>query len=133
MAANVAGRCKVTAAPGILNFGTIDPTGVSNAIASTTFSIKCTKGTVSTSASDDGGLYFSTTRRMRHSVNAANFLPYAIGFVGDAGFIGQGFGAAALARSVTITGGITPTQFQNALVTAAGQVYADTVTITVNP
>ncbi len=131
--ASVTGRCKVTAAPGMLDFGNIDPTGSSNAVASSTFSIKCTKGTTSTAASDDGGLYFSATRRMRHSVNTTSFLPYAISYIGDAGFTGHGFGAAALARSVTITGGITPSQFQNAFVTAAGQVYTDTVTITVNP
>jgi hypothetical protein len=38
-----------------------------------------------------------------------------------------------MAHTVTVTGTITPSQFQKALVTSAGQLYSDTVTITVNP
>ena len=133
MAATVIGTCKVTTPPGILNFGTIDPSGASNVPASTTFAIKCTKSTVSSAATDDGGLNFSSTKRMTHSVTPTAFLPYTVTYSGDAGFVGQGFGAAALAQSVTVNGTITPAQFQNALVTTAGQIYSDTVTITVNP
>lgn len=132
-AATVAGTCKVIAAPGVLDFGTIDSTAASDAAASTTFLIKCTKGTASAAASDDGGLYFAAGRRMRHSVNATTFLPYAVSYSGDAGFVGAGFGSAAPSQLVRITGAITPAQFQNAFVTAVGQVYVDTVTITVNP
>jgi hypothetical protein len=130
---NVIGTCKVTAPPGVLNFGAINPSGGTNVSASTTFAMKCTKGTISTAASDNGGLNFSGTKRMKHSVTATAFLPYAIAYSGAVGFTGQGFGVAALAQTVTVNGTVTPAQFQNALVTAAGQVYSDTVTITVNP
>ena len=133
LSANVIGTCKVTAPPGVLDFGTIDPSGGSNVTASMTFAMKCTKGAISTAASDDGGLNFSGTKRMKHSITATAFLPYAITYSGDVGFTGQGFGVAALARTVTVSGTVTPAQFQNALVTTAGQVYSDTVTITVNP
>jgi len=133
LSTNVIGTCKVTSPPGLLDFGTIDPSGASNVVATMTFSIKCTKGTVSTAAGDNGGLNFSGTKRMKHSVTATAFLPYSITYSGDAGFAGQGFGAAAAARTVTINGTITPAQFQNAQATVAGQVYSDTVTITVNP
>ena len=133
LSTNVIGTCQVTTAPGVLNFGTIDPSSVNNITASTTFAMKCTKGTLSTAASDNGWLNFSSTKRMKHSVTAAAFLPYAISYSGAVGFNGQGFGAAALAQTVTVSGTITPAQFQNALVTTAGQVYSDTVTITVNP
>jgi spore coat protein U-like protein len=133
LSTNVIGTCKVTAPPGVLDFGTIDPSGSSNVTASMTFAMKCTKGTISTAASDDGGLNFSGTKRMKHSVIATAFLPYMITYSGDAGFTGQGFGVSALARTVTVNGTVTPAQFQNALVTQAGQVYSDTVTITVNP
>jgi hypothetical protein len=129
----VVGTCKVTSPPGVLNFGAIDPSGVSNVTAATSFAMKCTKGTVSTAASDDGGLNFSGTKRMKHSVVATAFLPYSLNYSGDTGFAGQGFGVAALAQSVTVSGTVTPAQFQNALVTQSGQVYSDTVTITVNP
>ena len=132
LSTNVIGTCKVTAPPGVLDFGTIDPSGGSDITASTTFAMKCTKGTISTAASDDGGLNFSGTKRMKHSVTATAFLPYAITYSGDVGYTGQGFGVA-LAQTVTVNGTVTPAQFQNALVTTAGQVYSDTVTITVNP
>jgi spore coat protein U-like protein len=133
LSTNVIGTCKVTAAPGVLDFGTIDPSGNSNVTASVSFAMKCTKGTISTAASDNGGLNFSGTKRMKHSVTATAFLPYAIVYGGAVGFTGQGFGVAALAQTVTVTGTVTPAQYQNALVTTAGQVYSDTVTITVNP
>jgi spore coat protein U-like protein len=131
--ATVVGQCKVTSPPGILNFGTIDPSGIVNVTASTSFSMKCTRNTLSTAASDNGGLNFSGTKRMKHSVTATAFLPYALVYSGDTGFTGQGFGAAAAPQTVTVTGTITPAQFQRALVTTAAQLYSDTVTITVNP
>jgi hypothetical protein len=133
LSAQVIGTCKVTTPPGILDFGNIDPSGASNITASTTFAVKCTKNTVSTAATDNGGLNFSGTKRMKHSVSATAFLPYAVSYSGAAGFTGQGFGPAALAQTVTVNGTITPAQFQNALVTVAGQIYSDTVTISVNP
>ena len=133
MQSTVIGTCKVTTPPGLLNFGSIDPSGKSNVTTSTTFAIKCTKATVSTAATDDGGLNFSGSKRMKHSVNPTAFLPYSVSYSGDAGFTGQGFGPGAPAQTVTVNGTVTPAQFQNALVTSAGQVYSDTVTITVNP
>lgn len=129
----VVGQCKVITPPGLLNFGSIDPSGTANVTATASFSMKCTKGTASTAASDNGGLNFSGTKRMKHSVTATAFLSYTVAYSGDTGFTGQGFGVAAAAQTVTVTGTVTPAQFQNALVTTAGQVYSDTVTITVNP
>jgi spore coat protein U-like protein len=134
LAATVVGTCKVTTAPATLDFLTIDPSGSSAVTATTSFSMKCTKSTVSTAASDNGGLNFSSgTKRMKHSVTATAFLPYAVTYSDDTGFTGQGFGGAAGAQTVTVTGIITPAQFQNALVTTGVQLYSDTVTITVNP
>ena len=132
--AQILGVCKVTAAPGTLNFGTIDPSGVANVTATATFSMKCTNGTTSTAATDNGGLHLSGgSKRMQHSVTAAAFLPYSIAYAGDSGFAGAGFSAGAASQTVTVTGTVTPANFNNALVTTAGQLYADTVTITVNP
>jgi spore coat protein U-like protein len=133
LSATVVGRCKVTTPPGILDFGNIDPSGTSNVAASTTFAIKCTKNTVSTAATDDGGSNFLGSKRMSHSGTPSAFLPYSISYSGDTGFTGQGFGPAAPAHNVTVNGSITPAQYQNALVTAAGAIYSDIVTITVNP
>jgi hypothetical protein len=129
----VVGQCKVTSPPGTLSFGSIDPSGAVSVTATTSFAMKCTKGTISTAASDDGGSNFSGTKRMKHSAAPTAFLAYAVAYGGDAGFVGQGFGVAAVAHTVTVTGTITPAQFQNAFVTQSGQQYIDTVTITVNP
>lgn len=131
--AKISGVCKVTAAPATLDFGTIDPSSGSNATASTSFTMKCSNGTTSTAATDDSGLYFSGGKRMRHSATATAFLPYAIAYSDDTGFAGAGFSGAAASQTVTINGTITPAQFADALATTGAQVYADTVTVTVNP
>ena len=129
--AKILGTCKVTTAPGTLDFGTIDPSGGANATASATFVMKCSNGTTSTAATDDGGLNFSVTKRMKHSVTATAFLPYAITYSNDTGFVGTGF--ASTSQTVTINGTVTPANYAGALATTGAQVYADTVTITVNP
>lgn len=132
--AKISGLCKVTAAPATLDFGTIDPSGVANATATTTFTMKCSNGTTSTAATDDSGLNFSGgTKRMQHSATGTAYLPYAIAYSNDTGFAGAGFGGAAASQTVTIDGTITPAQYAGALATTGAQVYADTVTITVNP
>jgi spore coat protein U-like protein len=134
LGSNVIGTCKVTTPPGTLNFGTINPSGAANVAATTTFVMKCTKGTISTAATDDGGSHsFAGGKRMQHSATAGAFLPYSIVYIGSAGFTGQGFGAAAGNQTVTVSGTITPAQFQTALVTTGAQTYTDIVTITVNP
>jgi spore coat protein U-like protein len=132
--ARIQGVCKVTTAPGTLDFGTIDPSGASNATASATFVMKCSNGTTSTAATDNGGLHFSAgSKRMQHSATATAFLPYSITYAGDTGFAGAGFAAAAAGQTVTINGVITPANYNGALATTGAQLYADTVTITVNP
>ena len=130
--AKILGVCKVTTAPATLNFGTIDPSSAVNATASTTFVMKCSNGITSTAATSNNGLFFSVTKRMRHSASAS-FLPYAISFSNDTGFAGAGFAAGAASRTITVNGTITPAQFAGARATTGAQVYSDTVTITVNP
>ena len=131
--AKILSVCKVTTAPATLDFGTIDPSSAVNATASTTFVMKCSNGITSTAATSNNGLFFSVTKRMRHSASATSFLPYAISFSNDTGFAGAGFSAGAASRTVTVNGTITPAQFAGARATTGAQVYRDTVTITVNP
>ncbi len=132
--ANVVGTCKISSSPGLLDFGLIDPSGAGNVTVSASFVMKCTKGTLSGAATDDGGLNnLAGGKRMQHSVTATAFVTYSVAYSSDAGFTGQGFGPAAATRTITVTGTITPAQFQNALVTTGLQRYSDTVTITVNP
>jgi Spore Coat Protein U domain len=130
----ISGTCKVTTAPATLNFGTIDPSSLVNATATTTFVMRCSKGTTSTAATDNGGQNFAAgVKQMKHSVTAAALLPYAIAYSGDVGLVGAGFGGAAASSTVTITGTITPAQFNGALATNGAEIYTDSVTITVNP
>jgi hypothetical protein len=132
--AKITGKCMVTTAPGTLDFGTIDPSGSSNVTATTTFAMKCSNGTTSAASTDNNGLYFSAgSKRLQHSVTTTAYLPYGIAYTGDVGFAGAGFAAAAASQTVTITGTITPANYNNALATTGAAVYADTVTITVNP
>jgi len=132
--AKISGVCKVTTAPGTLDFGTIDPSGASNITASATFVMKCTNGTTSTAATDNNGANFSGGfKRMQHSATGTAYLPYAITYSGDTGFAGAGFGGAAATKTVTINGTVLVADFAGALATTGAQVYADTVQITVNP
>lgn len=131
--ARILSVCMVTTAPGMLDFGIIDPSGGANATASATFVMKCSNGTTSTAATDNNGLNFNVVKRMQHSVTGTAYLSYAISYTNDVGFAGAGFSGAAATQTVTITGTITPAQYQNALATTGAEVYADTVTITVNP
>jgi spore coat protein U-like protein len=133
--AKILATCSVTTAPGTLDFGTIDPSGGSNVNASATFTMKCSNGTTSTAATDGGAIggahSFGGFKRMQHSTTGTAFLPYAITYTGDTGFAGAGFSGAG--TPVTINGTITPAQYAGAIATTSGEVYADTVTITVNP
>ncbi|MBV8210797.1 MAG: spore coat protein U domain-containing protein [Burkholderiaceae bacterium] len=131
--AKVKGACKVTSAPNTLDFGMIDPTGTANAVATTTFVMQCSKGITSTAATDDNGLHFAGGTKQMELSSGGSFLPYSIGYSGDSGFTGAGFGSGAASKAVTVTGTITPAQYSNATATAGSQVYTDTVTITVNP
>jgi len=132
--AKISGGCKVSTAPALLDFGTIDPNGSTNAVATQTLVMKCSNGTTSTAATDDNGLHFAgATKNMVHSVTATALLPYALAYTNDTGFVGAGFAAAAASRIVTVTGTITPAQYAGALATTGAQLYADTVVITVNP
>jgi spore coat protein U-like protein len=135
--AKISGLCKVTTAPGTLDFGLIDPSGLANATASATFVMKCTNGITSTAATDGGatgGLHNGGGfKRMQHSVTATAFLPYAITYSNDTGLVGTGFGAGGATQTVTVNGTVLVADYAGALATTGAEVYADTVTITVNP
>jgi hypothetical protein len=132
--AKILATCKVIAAPATLQFGTIDPSTASNIVVTTTFTTSCTTGTAETASTDNSGLHaVGAQKNMQHSTIPAALLAYGVAYTGDTGFTGTGFGAGSTTRTVTVTGTITPAQFQNATATTGVQVYADTVTITVNP
>lgn len=128
--ATILATCKVITAPAALAFGNIDPSGLVNVTATTTFTTKCTNGTTESASTDNGGAnVLAGQKRMQTTAPAGKFLAYGVAYSGDTTFTGTGFGAGA-ANTVTVNGTITPAQFQNA---AANTTYTDTVVITVAP
>jgi hypothetical protein len=128
--AQITGVCKIIAPVSALSFGAIDPSGVANVTTTATFTTKCSNGTVETASTDNSGNNaVGAQKRMQTTAPAGNFLAYGVAYAGDT-TTGQGFGAAIVANTVTITGTITPAQFQNAVANAT---YTDTVVITVAP
>jgi spore coat protein U-like protein len=128
--ATILATCKIITAPAALAFGSIDPSGLVNVTATTTFTTKCSNGTTESASTDNGGNNLSAgQRRMQTTVPTGKFLSYGVAYTGDTTFTGTGFGAGA-ANTVTVTGTITPAQFQNA---AANTTYTDTLVITVSP
>jgi hypothetical protein len=121
-------NCKFTSAAGsVLAFGNIDPSTGTNATASATLTINCTgsAATAAYSIASDDGLYSTGpgAPRVRHTVTTTAFMAYTLNTPLS------GTTSKNTATPVTITGTITPANFQNALAGA----YADTVVLTLSP
>lgn len=121
-------NCKFTTAAGsTLAFGAIDPSGAVNATASTNLVINCvgSAATAAYSIISNDGLYSTgpAQPRLRHTVTTTAFMSYALNTPVS------GTTPKNTATTVTITGTITPANYQNAL---AGS-YADTVVLTLSP
>jgi hypothetical protein len=128
--ATILATCKIITAPAPLAFGGIDPSGLVNVTATTTFTTKCSNGTAESASTDNAGNnVLAGQRRMQTTAPVGKFLAYGVAYTGDTTFTGTGFGAGA-ANTVTVTGTITPAQFQNA---TANATYTDTLVITVSP
>ncbi len=123
-----ASNCKFRPGSGtLLDFGSIDPSSATNKTANVTMVVRCQgsadPATFIITAGD--GLYSTGAAlpRMRHAVNAAEFLPYTLNTP-----ISRTV-AKGVDTNVVITGTTTPAQFQNAI---AGN-FADTVVLTLSP
>jgi spore coat protein U-like protein len=112
----------------LLDFGAINPGSAANAVASTTFTIRCngSANPATYSVTGGNGLYSSGpgSRRMRHQTTLTEFLPYALSFSPASATVPKG-----VDQTITVTGTIQPFQFANV---AQGS-YADTVLVTVSP
>lgn len=119
-------NCKFTTLPPTqLSFGLVDPSSTTAATAQISAVFEC-KGSAPTAVyaiTADNGLYYSGSRRMRHT-NATNYLPYSIALAPASGTV-----AKNTPVNLTITGTISVADFQNAI---AGD-YSDTVVVTVQP
>ena len=121
-------NCKFsTAAGATLAFGAIDPSGSTNATASTSLTFSCagSAATAAYSISSDDGLYASgpAQPRLRHTVTTTQFMAYTLNTPLS------GTTPKNTATTVTITGTITPANYQNALL---GN-YSDTIVLTLSP
>jgi spore coat protein U-like protein len=111
-----------------MDFGAIDPATTATKTQTVTTSIFCIGNRASTfSISTDSGLheFGAGNPRMQNGTAATEFLPYSLAISPASGTISAALGGSP----VTITGSITPAQFQNARFGA----YSDTVAITLNP
>lgn len=122
-------NCRFDIVNLVLDFSTIDATSTSNATASTGGTVTCNGGkasTVTLGLSLGNGTHSTGpgARRMRHTTELTEFLPYALSISPTSATIARN-GTLAF----TVDGAILPSQFQNVM---AGN-YIDTVTISVAP
>jgi spore coat protein U-like protein len=119
--------CRFSTANSTLAFGDIDPSSSTNATATVTIGYRCTGGgaTAFWSITTDDGLHETGVNapRMRHTVSAADYLPYTLNVPSG------GSAPRNTNQTFTLTGTITPSQFGAA---RAGS-YGDTVVLTLTP
>lgn len=120
--------CRFLTAPTTLDFGTINPASSVNATASTTIRFWCvgSQGSTTYSVQAGNGLYSpgAGLRRVRHATATTEFMAYTLNLSPASGTIGW-----LATQTITVTGTIAPTEFQNARFGA----YSDTVVIDLDP
>lgn len=120
-------NCRFLTGNSTLDFGSIDPSGSTNRTATVNVGYRCTGGGAIAfwAVTSDDGLHESGpgAPRMRHTVNAAEYLAYSLNVPAN------GSAPRNTNQTLTITGTITPAQYAAA---AAGS-YADTVVLTIAP
>ena len=122
-------NCRFNApATATLAFGTIDPSGIANATATSSLVVRCggSAANATFAITDDSGLYKTGPGgyRMRHAVTTSAFLGYSVGYSPQTATIPKNTD-----QTITVTGTITAAQYGNAI---AGS-FADTVTLTISP
>lgn len=120
--ATVAGICKFSAASQNVTIA-LDPSTGSNATGSWAVPYRCTKGTTS------GGVTVDTTSRTLTADAPANgTIAYSIVLAGGTQ-VGDGFGAAAASRDLTVSYTVTNAAFADKAV----DTYRDTITLSITP
>jgi spore coat protein U-like protein len=128
VSATIAGTCKLQSATA-LAFGTIDPSVAIDAITTATVTYKCTNGLAPTALTGLTATGANDSLAQKRMLNGTtNFLNYQISFTSPTA-TGNGFGSGSTANTVTITGKILATDFQN----ASALTYNDTLTFTIAP
>jgi spore coat protein U-like protein len=121
--------CRITGQSSLtLPFGNVDPASATDATATVSTTIRCAGSdnfaTYAFAAGDGQNPLGAGDRRMRHGTVVTEFLPYGLSIAPASATIPKG-----ATQLITITGTITPAQFQNVL----GGLYSDTVPITLTP
>lgn len=120
-------NCKFTTTPAspALAFGAIDPgaAGAATASLNATFECKGSAPAATFLVSASNGLFFSGTRRMRHT-NGTSFLPYSVALSPTTGTVPKNTPV-----NLTVTATVAVPDFQDAI---AGS-YFDTLVVSVTP
>ncbi len=124
VSASVTGTCKFTSGISTLNFGTLDQSASADATASGSTQFWCTRNATYT-VSANNGLYFDTSRRMRHATEPTEYIPYSLTFTPSSG---TGTGKSS-PITLSLSGTITNVNYVNAI---AGN-YSDTVILSITP
>jgi spore coat protein U-like protein len=111
-----------------MNFGALSPANSTDAIATSTVTIRCSPpgpNPFPYTMTDDDGLYElgPDQNRMRNTGNPAEYLPYSITYTAS--------GTVPRNTDIvfTFTGTVRAVDYQNAWVGS----YSDTITVTINP
>lgn len=125
--ATVINECAVAGSPSV-SFGTLDAVTHAGGAAATVTppSIRCTMG-ASVSVTDNGGLNFSGTPRLKDA--STNYIPYNINYSGS--LTGSG-GLTDVGGSGTGRLSLSASMPANALDNAPAGTYSDTVTLTIS-
>jgi hypothetical protein len=123
VSATILARCKFVVGTPSIGLGNIDPSGTADVTATADVEYKCTNGTTPGSlAPTSGGL----TRSMSDGGTPAKTLAYTLEI--PALSAGTGF-SNGQEKTVTITGRVTPAQFND----AEAATYTETVELTISP
>lgn len=120
-------NCKFTTLPAVraLAFGAIDPgaTAAATATLNATFECKGSAPQATFLVTANNGLFFSGTRRMRHT-DTTSFLPYSVALTPTTATVAKGTPV-----NLTITATVASTDFRDAIAGA----YSDTLVVSVEP
>ncbi len=121
-------NCRFATSTATLNFGTIDPAGLSAVSTATTVTFQCTGSAPFATffISHDSGLHETAAHanRMRHTTVPTAFLPYQVSVSPQTGTVVKN-----VDQTVTLTGMVQAIDYHNV---RAGS-YADTVVMTISP
>ncbi|MRR06688.1 MAG: hypothetical protein EG828_07060 [Deltaproteobacteria bacterium] len=125
--AEVTGTCMFSSGNSTLDFGTIDPSGTTDATGQAKISYWCTKGvTTSKIVTDDGDHVSGGMKRMQNTATNTEFLPYELALTHPAASFNNG---PDTPLELTVDGKITSTNYR----TAAAGSYQDIVEISIEP